>query len=114
MNKFLVALSFLTIMASCDDKLEVDPTQSIDQAQALSTEKDVLVTLIGAYDGIQEEEVYGGDYMVMSELFGNDDDIFFTGTFEGLSDIWNKAAVPTNENARATWIDSYSAINITR
>ena len=54
-----------------------------------------------------------GDYMVMSELYGNDEDIFFTGTFEGLSDIWTNAAVPTNENARATWIDSYSAINIT-
>jgi len=113
MKNLLGALSFLIIITSCDDKLEVDPTQNIDQAQALATEKDVLVTLIGAYDGIQEEEVYGGDYMVMSELYGNDEDIFFTGTFEGLSDIWNKAAVPTNENARATWIDSYSAINIT-
>ena len=44
MKNLLVALSFLFIMTSCDDKLEVDPTQSIDQAQALATEKDVLVT----------------------------------------------------------------------
>ncbi|MEJ7643310.1 MAG: RagB/SusD family nutrient uptake outer membrane protein [Chryseolinea sp.] len=113
MKILLGALLFLTVVISCDDRLEVDPTQSIDQNQALSTEKDVLVTLIGAYDGLQEEETYGGDYMVMSELYGNNDDLFFTGTFEGLSDIWNTETVPTNENARATWIDSYIAINIT-
>jgi len=112
MRKLILGILMLVAMVtSCDDRLEVNPTQSIDQDQALSTEKDVLVTLIGAYDGLQEAETYGGDFMTLSELIGNSQDILFTGTFAGLSDIWKLQIVPTNLNARDTWIDAYNAIN---
>ena len=104
-------LLLLAVMAGCDDKLDVAPTQSIDQAKALSTEKDVLVTMIGTYDGLQLAATYGGNMMVLSELIGNTEDIIFTGTFAGLSDAWKTEMVATNDNALTTWRDSYIVIN---
>ena len=110
--KKLIAISFLLIFfISCDDKLELKPFQSIDQSQALSAEKDVLVTLIGAYDGIQSTSAYGADIMVLSELVGNSEDILFTGTFTGLSDAWKIEMAATNDWARTTWNQGYNVIN---
>lgn len=111
MKKILGVLVLLAVATSCDDKLDVKPTLSIDQTTALSTEKDVLVTLTGAYDGLQEASTYGGDFMTISELMGNSEDILFTGTFEGLSGIFTLQLVPTNENAWSTWRWAYNTIN---
>ena len=111
MKKIFGLLFFLAVASGCDDRLDVKPTQSIDQTTALSTEKDVLVTLIGAYDGLQREETYGGDLMTLSELMGNTDDILFTGTFDGLSDIFKLQTVATNENAIGSWRYAYNTIN---
>ena len=111
MKKIIGLLFLLVVVAGCDDKLEVAPTQSIDQEQALSTEKDVLVTLIGTYDGLQSSDTYGGYIMVLNELMGNSDDIFFTGTFAALSDVWMAQTATTNGNALSTWNQSYNVIN---
>jgi hypothetical protein len=102
MRKVLEIMILLVALTSCDDKLDVKPTQSIDQNNALTTEKDVLGTLIGAYDGLQEAEIYGGDFMTLSELIGNSEDILFTGTFAALSDIWRLQTVTTNTNVQET------------
>lgn len=110
-NKIFGLLIASLLAVSCDDRLDIKPHQSIDQNTALSTEKDVMVTLIGAYDGLQEEGTYGGDFMTLSELMGNSEDILFTGTFDGLSDVFKLQTVATNENALRSWRFAYSTIN---
>jgi hypothetical protein len=108
----MLALSAL-IMASCTDKLDVNPTQTISSDQALKTEGDINATLIGAYDGIQSAATYGGDIMVLNDLTGNSEDIQFTGTFAGLNDAYNALMSATNTFARDTWAVSYNTINRT-
>jgi starch-binding outer membrane protein, SusD/RagB family len=108
----IVALSAF-IMGSCDDKLNVNPTQTISSDQALKTEGDIVATLIGSYDGIQNVSVYGGDMQVLTDLTGNSEDIQFTGTFAGLSDAYQALMNANNSFARDTWIASYNAINRT-
>jgi ABC-type spermidine/putrescine transport system permease subunit I len=44
MRKFMGLLMLLAIVTSCDDRLEVKPTQSIDQNQAL-----VFILAVGFY-----------------------------------------------------------------
>jgi starch-binding outer membrane protein, SusD/RagB family len=107
MNYILI----LALVAGCDDKLDIAPRQSIDQSTALSTEKDVMVTLVGTYDALQLATTYGGDMMVLSELIGNTEDILFTGTFAALSDVWRAEMTATNNNATITWRDAYVVIN---
>jgi hypothetical protein len=112
MKRYFLGVCLLVgTMVSCDKKLDVLPTQSIAQENALLTEGDVLVTLIGAYDGLQAATTYGGDMMVLSELIGNSEDIRFTGTFQGLSDLYRLEMAATNGNATGTWNAAYNVIN---
>ncbi|MFN5938133.1 MAG: RagB/SusD family nutrient uptake outer membrane protein [Sphingobacteriales bacterium] len=98
-------------MVACQDKLDVQPTQTISAEQALKTEGDVNATLIGAYDGVQSGALYGGEIMVLNDLIGNTDDIQFTGTFAGLSDAYQGLMVANNSFATSTWGSAYNAIN---
>ena len=99
------------IAGGCEKRLDVSPTSSIADDKALLTEGDVLVTLIGAYDGVQGAATYGGDIMVFNELLGNTENINFTGTFAALSDMYQTQTVANNSFAAGTWISAYNAIN---
>jgi len=112
MKKYLINALVVTLMVTgCQKKLDVIPRQSIGQAQALLTEGDVLVTLIGAYDGLQGVSAYGGEIMVLNELIGNSADIRFTGTFAGLSDAYRVEMTADNTFALGIWNQCYNTIN---
>ncbi|MCE7069668.1 RagB/SusD family nutrient uptake outer membrane protein [Dyadobacter sp. CY327] len=108
-NVALAAGLFFT--SACDSKLDVDPTQSIDETAALSTSKDVEVTLIGCYDALQDVDVYGGAFQYASELLGNNDEIAFGGTFRNMLEISARQLTTQNLTAELIWRDSYIAIN---
>lgn len=105
-----VALAGITL-TGCEKRLDINPYQSIAEGQALNTEGDVLVTLIGCYDGIQNAATLGGEIMVLNDLIGNQTEINFTGTFAGLNDAYNGLMVANNSFATSTWSSSYSTIN---
>lgn len=48
---------FSLLLVACDKKLDIQPTQSIDETNALATAQDVKVTLTGAYDGMSSTNV---------------------------------------------------------
>ena len=104
MKKYIIGVCLLTTtLAACNKRLDVVPTQSIGQDQALLQEKDVIVTLIGAYDGLQSTAAWGGDIHLMNELTGNSADIRFTGTFAGLSDAYKLEMTANNTYALGIW-----------
>lgn len=105
----LIAASILTV--GCSKRLDIGPYQSIDETTALNTEGDVLVTLIGTYDGLQSAAGWGGEIMVLNDLIGNSPNINFTGTFAGLTDAYNALMVSNNSFATSTWTAAYSCIN---
>jgi len=100
---------FFTV--GCNNKLDVQPTQSIDESLALSTSRDVEVTLIGCYDALQDIDVYGGAFQYAPELLGNSGELGFGGTFQNLLEMYNKEITKANVTAAATWRDSYVTIN---
>jgi len=112
-NNNLIAFLMLGVIAitGCEKRLDVSPYQSISDTKALLSEGDVIVTLIGSYDGAQAATAYGGDIMVMNELLGNTDNISFTGTFAGLSEIAKAQITSANTNASGTWTAAYNTIN---
>ncbi|KYP14782.1 MAG: carbohydrate-binding protein SusD [Flavihumibacter sp. CACIAM 22H1] len=111
MRRILSICLAVVFLTACEKKLDLSPTQSISQENALLTENDVKVTLIGAYDGLQSVTLYGGDIQVMNELLGNTDNILFTGTFAGLADIHALEITVQNTFARDTWQAAYNTIN---
>jgi hypothetical protein len=109
-SSLLLALTSVLI-TGCDKRLDIAPYQSIAEDRALNTEGDVLVTLIGCYDGIQNAATLGGEIMVLNDLIGNSTNINFTGTFAGLNDAYNGLMVSNNSFAASTWSAAYNTIN---
>jgi tetratricopeptide (TPR) repeat protein len=107
---FLTAIG-MTLLSSCDQRLEVAPTQTIDENLALGTSRDVEVTLIGCYDGLQDVDLYGGAIQYTADLYGDGGDMRFGGTFANLLEIFNKQLTTANSTATATWVDAYNTIN---
>lgn len=113
-NRYLFStliVAGLFLATGCASKLEVAPTQSIDEEAALATSRDVEVTLIGCYDGLQDIDVYGGAIQYVGDLYGNDNDVRFGGTFLNMLEIADKQLTTGNVTANNTWRDSYVTIN---
>ncbi|HEY8396748.1 MAG TPA: RagB/SusD family nutrient uptake outer membrane protein [Flavihumibacter sp.] len=111
MRKILSICAVAVMMTACEKKLDLKPYSSIEREQALLTEEDVRVTLIGVYDGIQRATLYGGDIMVINELLGNRENILFTGTYPGLADIHALEITTQNSFGTDTWNAAYNTIN---
>jgi hypothetical protein len=111
LNYILSAALITLLLTACEKRLDILPYQSITADQALETESDVNVTLIGAYDGAQSAATYGGDIMVLNDLIGNNANINFTGTFAGLADAYQTLMTSNNSFAAGTWIGAYNTIN---
>ncbi len=109
--KYFSIAALLVCLAACEKNLDINPTQSIDETQALNTSSDVEAALVGAYSDLGDDNVYGGGMFVISELLANDDDFNWTGTFQGYTQIFNKSIPVNNGFAESTWMDSYQAIN---
>jgi len=110
-KSFVLAGSVMLLSAACANRLDVQPTQSIDESTALATEQDVQVTLVGAYDGMSSTNVFGGAFQYSGELLGDDREVVFGGTFTTLDEIWRKTMTAGNTQTTATWTSSYAAIN---
>ena len=111
LNYILSAALITLLVTACEKRLDILPYQSITEDNALASESDVNVTLIGAYDGAQAAATYGGDIMVLNDLIGNNANINFTGTFAGLTDAYQTLMVSNNSFAASTWIGAYNTIN---
>lgn len=101
----------VAFMTACDSRLDVKPTQSIEESSALATSQDVEVTLIGAYDGLSSVNLYGGAVQYSGDLLGDDAEVRFAGTFSTLDELWRKVITTTNGQTQASWLQAYSTIN---
>jgi starch-binding outer membrane protein, SusD/RagB family len=113
MKNKLIITSFLimAILSGCTKKLDTVPTQSISEDDALKTSTDVQVALVGAYSDMGDRDVYGGRVFVAPDLLGDFNEINWSGTFQGMTQIKNKAIPVDNLFTTNTWLDSYRAIN---
>jgi starch-binding outer membrane protein, SusD/RagB family len=102
-------LAMLLYFTACSGKLDVAPTQSINENIAINTAQDVQITLIGAYDGLSN--IYGGDAQMIGDLLGDDREVVFGGTFSTIDEIWRKAVTNSNGQITTGWLSAYSAIN---
>lgn len=107
----ILSLFALVLVTSCDDRLELEPAQSLSDEVALSTEENVKAVLLGAYDQLSDGKLWGGDARRDAELVGADGEISWVGTFNGPREIYNHAMITTNPDAEGLWQAGYAAIN---
>ncbi|MFN7118809.1 MAG: RagB/SusD family nutrient uptake outer membrane protein [Saprospiraceae bacterium] len=114
--KYIFLTTFFALgLVACQDQLDLQPGQGLDENEALNTDKRVKAVLIGAYDALGDNagNLFGGNTLRNSELLGGDDEISWVGTFEGPDEIFNKRMIAENSDAQTVWIAAYQAINIT-
>lgn len=115
MKKFnyitISGLALTMCFTACNKALDLKPTGSIDQAQAILTSNDVQSTLVGTYNRAGLADVYGGGIFVYQDLLATQTVVNFAGTFQGLSQIAAQAITNDNGFAEGTWLGAYQVIN---
>ena len=113
MKKLLIYISiFAFVTTGCTKKLDVLPTQSIDEADAFTSDSKIKAALKGAYDAISSGSLLGGDLQLYSELLGADDEIRWVGTFNEPRELWRKDILVNNVYVTDTWTEAYRVTNI--
>lgn len=116
MNKNIKNWLFIGVtvafMTACDSKLDIKPTASIEESQALATSQAVEVTLTGAYNSLSSVNLYGGAMQYSGDLMGDESEVRFSGTFVQLDELWRKTFTTSNSQIQASWLQGYNAINI--
>ena len=107
----LLALFTIVFFGSCEKRLDVEPTQSVDESKALNSSSDVEAALVGAYAQLGSSASYGGNSQVNQELLGNSNTLYWAGTYQGMTQIYNKAIPINNGFITDTWTESYTVIN---
>ena len=103
--------AFLMVIVACDGRLDVEPQQSISDDTALGTSDDVQAALVGAYDELGLEDAWGGDLLMHADLYADDGELFWNGSFIGPRQIFNKAILTDNFEVQEIWLETYETIN---
>ncbi|RRB02799.1 RagB/SusD family nutrient uptake outer membrane protein [Larkinella rosea] len=113
MKKIITILSVSLVLglSACDNRLNLQPTQSIDAETALLTEQDVESAIIGAYGQLGNGALYGTNMNLLSELQGAEGYITWRGTFASYREVYQKTTQAINTDVQRTWMNGYAAIN---
>lgn len=109
--KYIAALVLLVSLNACTKQLDTKPTSSIDSKDALKNSDDVLGALKGTYADFGSSSFYGGDIFVESELLADDGDINWSGTYQDLTQIYDKSIPVSNGFVASNWEQGYRVIN---
>jgi hypothetical protein len=100
-------------ITSCNNKLNVEPVDSIDAGQALNTSDDVQAALVGSYTSLQADAGYNGYIQFMSDILANDGDFTFVGTFTQPQEFQRKSLRRDNSFVQQIWQRGYITVNRT-
>jgi starch-binding outer membrane protein, SusD/RagB family len=110
-KKYIFSATMSLMLMSCADRLDVKPVDDVDAISAVQTSSDVEALLVGAYDSMGDGDVLGGNIQRDAELIADNGDIEWGGTFVAPGEIYSKSMLKDNNQAQATWLDSYRTIN---
>ena len=111
LSKLLFLGLFSLALTNCEDKLEIDPAQSLDAGTALGTEANIKTVLVGTYAEAGRNDAYGGRYQMMVDLLGANGNVTWGGTFFDPGDIFNKTILVTNGFVAGFWNNEYAVVN---
>jgi len=114
MNRLISIISIIVLLGvftGCDKYLDLEPSQSISENLALSSDANIKNVLIGAYSQFDDFAIYGGNLLRNAELLGGNGEIQWVGTYIDPRQLFNKTMIATNQDVGDQWIDSYEVIN---
>ncbi|UYZ59257.1 RagB/SusD family nutrient uptake outer membrane protein [Hymenobacter latericus] len=104
----------LGLGTGCQDQLDLQPQQSVDAEQALSTPEGVDAAVVGGYARLGRPQLYGTNYLLVPELLASNNYINWLGTFQSYRELAQKTNLTSfNVEADRTFDHSYRTINHT-
>ncbi len=68
---FIISITGLVSLIGCEDRLNLDPHQSISSSQAFETIDDFSYAINGMYAGARDESLYGGYLMIYPDIMAD-------------------------------------------
>lgn len=107
--KIAILSALILVGASCSNKLELLPEQSLAGSQAFSSAANAEATLRGVYSQSQLLEVFGSGPQIIFDYQADNTD--FVGSFPTLQDINNYVTTSPNATIQVYWQVHYRVIN---
>ena len=111
-KSIITILAVLIMASSCQKELDLKPHQSLLSKEALRTDANIKIVLVGAYAALRSDYDHGGIILRNSELTGADGEISWQGTYNAPREIYNQQIISANGDITAQWMDGYNTINI--
>lgn len=112
-SKILLLISTVALLQSaCNKKLDIEPQQSVDAADAIRTPENVDAAAVGMYSLLGNGALYGTNLLLLPELQASDEYLSWRGSFQSFRQVANKTMSRDNAEALRTWEYGYQAINM--
>ncbi len=106
---FLALIGLMLFTVSCEDRLEIDPWQSLSDQQALTTLSGIENAVTGCFDGLQDENLLGTNVIQNAEVLSQY--VHWQGSYVSYTEMSQKALTPQNTDVVGMWINGYDGIN---
>lgn len=119
-KKFALLFIFILSLSSCDSLLDLEAENNFS-LDDLSTTENIERAMSGAYyslggfsDGFSGGELYGGDFILISELISKRSDVAWLVSSGGADHeaFFNHDILRTNPIVEANWVRAYEVINL--
>lgn len=108
--KMVPAVLLAVGLGACDgDVLDVLPVDRIPAETAITDPASAQAALLGAYSALQDDDLYGGGYVMFGDLMA--DNAEHEGTFDSFDEADRMQLVAANTQIYATWAALYAGIN---
>lgn len=106
-NILIAAVSILAL-TSCDDFLDMQPTNSGNASGAIKTVEDAQVAINGLMSEMTSSTYYGRNFLLYGDVKGGDLTIYSAG--RGLDGLYSFNHAPTYGNFSAFWSQIYKCV----
>ena len=104
----VIAAASFAAMAGCESTLSVEQTTEVEVESAIINPGSARAALAGAYDALQDDSYYGGDYLFFMDL--PTDNAEHTGTFTTFADVDLHVTTADNSTVELMWDAIYDGI----
>lgn len=111
LNKIFFVLLSIGLLTSCENQLEVNPTDNIPGELAFASEANISGILVGTYEEAGQAATYGGRLQLMTNMLGATNESFWLGTFIQPREAFTKRLLVDNTFIEGIWANAYETIN---
>ena len=112
MKRLTLIFTAVVLFSSCEDLLNIEPTNDIPSDQAITTVQDLENLANSMYNGLQGGSLYGGNLQLYADLLAEDTQVDESRLSPfGTLEIFQRATTIQLGTLRDTWRQAYKVVN---